>query len=241
MANTTRPLTNTEVKRSKPKAREYNLSDGMGLALRVKPNGAKLWLFNYTLPHTQKRTNISFGVYPELSLKEARAARYKARRLLLDKIDPQEHRKARQREQHEKSSETLLRAASLWFEVKCKSITPRYPSDIWRSLEKHIFPRLGHVPVNQLNAPIVIDVITAVTRQGKLDSAHRLCQRINEIMSYCISVGMLTDNSLSSIAKAFAPAKIQHMPTLAPEQLPDLMHALNAANMISTTRCLIEW
>ncbi|NYA48315.1 integrase arm-type DNA-binding domain-containing protein, partial [Haemophilus haemolyticus] len=61
MAIITKPLTNTEVERAKPQNKEYNLMDGQGLFLRVKPTGAKTWLFNYYHPTTKKRTNITIG------------------------------------------------------------------------------------------------------------------------------------------------------------------------------------
>ncbi|MGZ8163061.1 MAG: integrase arm-type DNA-binding domain-containing protein, partial [Methylobacter sp.] len=92
MARVTKPLTNTEVKQAKPKQKEFNLVDGDGLALRVKPNGSKLWVFNYFRPYTKIRTSLSFGSYPALSLAEARSKRNAARELLAKDIDPKEHR-----------------------------------------------------------------------------------------------------------------------------------------------------
>ncbi len=68
MARITKPLINTEVKQAKPKDKEFNLVDGSGLALRIKPSGSKLWLFNYVRPYTKKRTSLSFGSFPEVSL-----------------------------------------------------------------------------------------------------------------------------------------------------------------------------
>ena len=92
MANTTKPLTNTEVKQAKPKAKEYNLADGNGLYARVKPNGTKLWVFNYSRPFTKIRANISLGIYPNVSLSEARVKRQEYNTLLSKDIDPKEHR-----------------------------------------------------------------------------------------------------------------------------------------------------
>lgn len=86
MARTTKPLTNTEVKQAKPKDKIYTLSDGGGLQLRVKPNGSKLWLFDYLKPYTKKRTCISFGAFPDLSLASARGKRDTARELLAKDI-----------------------------------------------------------------------------------------------------------------------------------------------------------
>jgi len=87
-----KPLTNTEVKQSKPREKVYALSDGDGLSLRVKPNGSKLWLFNYTAPYTKKRTCLSFASYPELSIANARCKRQNVRELLAKNIDPKEQR-----------------------------------------------------------------------------------------------------------------------------------------------------
>jgi hypothetical protein len=92
MAKILKPLTNTQVKQSKPKEKVYALADGQGLQLRVKPNGSKLWIFNYYAPFTKKRTTISFGVYPNISIAEARKQREEARRLLAKDINPKERR-----------------------------------------------------------------------------------------------------------------------------------------------------
>jgi hypothetical protein len=97
MARTTKPLTDTEVKQAKPLAKEYNLADGNGLYLRVKPNGTKFWLFNYSRPYTRKRANLSFGEYPALSLVKARQKRQESLELLAQDIDPLSHRKDQQR------------------------------------------------------------------------------------------------------------------------------------------------
>jgi len=91
MAKTT-PLTDTQIKKAKPQEKEYHLYDGNGLALRIKPTGSKLWLFNYYRPISRKRSNLSLGKYPDLSLAKARAKTVAARELLADGIDPKEHR-----------------------------------------------------------------------------------------------------------------------------------------------------
>jgi hypothetical protein len=87
MAKIVTPLTNIQVKQAQSKEKEYNLSDGGGLFLRVKPNGTKSWIFNYTSPVTGKRSNLSFGVYPDLSLADAREHRAESKRLLANNID----------------------------------------------------------------------------------------------------------------------------------------------------------
>ena len=104
MANTTRPLTNTEVKQASARASEYNLADGNGLYLRVKPSGTKLWLFNYTRPFTKRRANLSLGKYPDLSLADARGEAQKLRGVLAKDVDPKEYRI----EQDRKNNKVLI-------------------------------------------------------------------------------------------------------------------------------------
>ena len=94
MAIKTTPLTATQIQQAKPKEKEYNLLDGNGLALRIKPTGSKLWLFNYYRPISRKRANLSLGKYPALTLAKARAKAIEARELLANGIDPKEHRDA---------------------------------------------------------------------------------------------------------------------------------------------------
>ena len=99
MARRTTPLTDTEIKKAKPKEKEYSLCDGYGLLLRIKPNGSKLWLFNYIRPILGTRTNLGLGTYPIVSLAEARMLRDDCRKLLAQQIDPKKHREELERKQ----------------------------------------------------------------------------------------------------------------------------------------------
>jgi hypothetical protein len=118
MARTTKSLTNTEIKQAKPKDKEYNLADGDGLMLRVKPNGSKLWLFNYCRPYTKKRANISFGAYPALTLSDAREKRQDAKAQLAKDIDPKNHRAETNQTQQQALNNTLMKVAAKWFAIK---------------------------------------------------------------------------------------------------------------------------
>lgn len=241
MPRTTKPLTNTEVKQAKPREKVYTLSDGGGLQLRVKPNGSKLWLLDYKTPYTRKRTCISFGSYPELSIADARKEREAARELLLKKIDPKEHRDEKKRLSELAHSNTLEHIALQWLNVKKTTVSEDHAARSWRSLELYIFPALGKIPIHKITAVKTIDIIRPIAAKGSLETVKRLCQRLNEVMVYAVNAGILKTNPLSGISKAFqAPVK-QHLPTLKPEQLPTLMKTLCVASIKITTRCLIEW
>jgi integrase len=241
MAKLTKPLTNTEVSQAKPKVKEYNLSDGGGLALRVKCTGSKTWLFNYYHPHNNKRSNISFGTFPIVSLKQARDNRDEARALLARSIDPKSFRDEAKRQAQQEHNNTLELVATEWFAVKKTSITPAYAEDVIRSLEKHVFPLMGKTPISIVNAVDAIKVLKPLAAAGSLETVKRLCQRLNEIMTFSVNTGVVHHNPLAGISKAFEAPSKTNMPSLRPEDLPKLMTALNTASIKIVTRCLLEW
>ncbi len=241
MARTTKPLTNTEVKQAKPKEKVYTLSDGGGLQLRVKPNGSKLWLFDYKRPFTKKRTCLSFGSYPALSLADARNKRKECKELLAKEVDPKEYRDEQSKLNELKHNNTLENIAAKWLETKKSKVSENHAIDTWRSLEIHIFPKLGKLPIHKITAVKAIEVIEPIAAKGSLETVKRLCQRLNEVMVYSVNTGLIQHNPLTGIKTAFNTPVKQNLPTLKPEELPVLMMALATASIKITTRCLIEW
>lgn len=241
MARTTKPLTDTEVKQAKSKEKEYSLADGKGLYLRVKPSGTKFWLFNYSKPHTKKRTNISFGHYPTISLAKARLLRHENLVLLSEDLDPKTYRTEREQLKSQAHGYTLERVAHSWFQTKKSKITKAYADDLYRSLELHVFPNLGEVPIHKIRAKETIETLNPIAAKGSLETIRRLCQRLNEIMVYSVNTGLIESNPLSGINKGFGAPLKHHMPTLKPDQLPLLMATIANASIKKPTRCLIEW
>ncbi|MCP4324725.1 MAG: tyrosine-type recombinase/integrase [Alteromonadales bacterium] len=242
----TSPLTNTEVKQAKPKvvdgiAKPKKLSDGDGLQLKIAANGTKSWLLNFKCPYSKKMTSMSFGLYPNISLAEARKLRQSARELLAKGLNPKQEKDLEKQLEDELNNNTFQSVAEKWFEVKKTQVSKNYAIDTWRSIELHLFPKLGNIPLNKLTAPIVIEVIRPVSAKGSLETVRRLCQRINEVMVFAVNTGLVHSNPLAGINKAFESPKKNHMLTLKPDELPELMSALNTANIKIVTRCLIEW
>lgn len=203
MARTTKPLTNTEVKQAKSKEKIYTLSDGGGLQLRIKPNGSKLWLFDYHRPYAKKRTSLSFGAYPALSLANARSKRDAAKELLAKDIDPKEYRDEESRLNETAHSNTLQHVAVQWLEIKKSKVSANHAEDSWRSLELHILPMLGKVPIHKITAVKAIETIKPIAAKGSLETVKRLCQRFNEVMIYATNTGLINANPLAGIGKAF--------------------------------------
>lgn len=241
MARTTKPLSDTEIKNAKPKDKVYNLADGKGLYLKIKPSGYKVWIFNYQKPFTKKRIADTLGEYPALTLARARSKRNDYLTLLANSIDPIEHKLEQNRHNAEKNGHTLSVVAKKWIEVKKSQVSNDHAGDILRSLELHIFPKLGELPIDKLRARNVIEVLKPIAAKGSLETVKRLTQRLNEVMVYAVNIDLISANPLSGVSKAFAAPKKNHMPTLQPDQLPELMKTIANASIKRTTRCLIEW
>lgn len=241
MARTTRPLTNTEVLRAKALEKDLTLHDGGGLFLIVKISGKKLWRFRYQRPATKQRTMMGLGAFPALSLADARGLRADYLALLANGIDPQVQAEVFEEQQQIALDSIFSTVAANWFQLKSKSVTQDYAKDIWRSLEKDVFPAIGEIPVQQIRARTLVEALEPIKARGALETVRRLIQRINEIMTYAVNTGLIDANPASGVGMAFEKPKKQNMPTLRPEELPKLMRSLVMSNLSVTTRCLIEW
>jgi len=241
MARITRPLTNNEILKAKPREKDFTLHDGDGLFLLVKTSGKKLWRFRYQRPNSTSRTNLSLGAYPALTLAAARLIRDQHLSLLAQDIDPQQQQEIVSEQRQIELDSIFSTVAANWFQLKSKSVTPDYAKDIWRSLDKDVFPAIGEIPVQEIKARTIIEALEPIKARGALETVRRLVQRINEIMIYAVNTGLLDANPTSGVGMAFERPKKQNMPTLRPEELPKLMRSLVMSNLSIPTRCLIEW
>lgn len=241
MARTTRPLTHTEVQKAKAIEKDLTLHDGDGLFLLVKTTGKKLWRFRYLRPGTSSRTMVSLGAYPALSLADARQIRAEKLAILARGIDPQAKEAAEAEQQQIAQESIFLNVAKQWFALKKASVSTKHAEDIWRSLEKDILPSIENVPVQDIKARLLIQVLEPIKARGALETVRRLVQRINEIMIYAVNTGLIDANPASGIGNVFERPKKQHMPTIRPEELPKLMRTISMSNLSIPTRCLLEW
>ncbi|EIZ9235824.1 integrase domain-containing protein [Cronobacter sakazakii] len=241
MARITRPLTNNEILKAKPREKDFTLHDGDGLFLLVKTSGKKLWRFRYQRPGSGSRTNLSLGSYPALTLAAARQIRDQHLTTLAQGIDPQQQQEQASEQRQIELDSIFSTVAANWFQIKSKSVTEDYAKDIWRSLDKDVFPAIGEIPVQEIKARTIVEALEPIKARGALETVRRLVQRVNEIMIYAVNTGLIDANPASSVGMAFEKPKKQNMPTLRPEELPKLMRSLVMSNLSVPTRCLIEW
>ncbi|UDD13722.1 tyrosine-type recombinase/integrase [Klebsiella pneumoniae] len=241
MARITRPLTNNEILKAKPREKDFTLHDGDGLFLLVKTSGKKLWRFRYQRPGSSSRTNLSLGSYPALTLAAARQIRDQHLTTLAQGMDPQQQQEQESEQRQIELDSIFSTVAANWFQIKSRSVTEDYAKDIWRSLDKDVLPAIGAIPVQEIKARTIVEALEPIKARGALETVRRLVQRINEIMIYAVNTGLIDANPASGVGMAFEKPKKQNMPTLRPEELPKLMRSLVMSNLSVTTRCLIEW
>lgn len=243
MARTVTALTDTKIKNAKPKVKEYSLADGQGLFLRIKPNGAKVWLFNYSQPYTKKRTNLTLGAYPDISLQQARELREECRALLAQNVDPQQHRQQQEQAKKAEIENTFDVIAWQWFEYRKtkKHFSADYQKDISRLIEMYLLPDFGGLPMTAITAPLALKAFKPLQESGKLETLKRSIQKLNEIMTYAVHREIIPYNPTANIKKEFDSPTVEHFKTIKPEELSDFLYALNTAQIKLQTRYLILW
>ncbi|MGC0906458.1 integrase [Pantoea agglomerans] len=241
MARQTKPLSVKEIESAKPWEADYVLYDGDGLELLIKSSGSKIWQFRYIRPVTKKRAKKSIGHYPSVTLADARSYRAEARVLLAKQIDPQEHQQEQLRSSLEAKTNTFQLVAERWWNVKKASVTEDYAGDIWRSLERDVLPAIGDISITDIKAHTLVQAVQPVQARGTLETVRRLCQRINEVMVYAQNTGLIDAVPSVNIGKAFEKPQKKNMPSIRPDQLPQLMQTMRNANIIQSTRCLFMW
>lgn len=246
MAKLAKKLTDTEIKNTKPGDKEINLFDGDGLLLRIAPDtkgGKKNWYFRYSVPVTKKRTKMSLGTYPHLTLAKARTLRDEYLSLLANGIDPQVHNNEKANALKDATENTLQAVARKWLDEKIKTstISQDHAEDIWRSLEKNIFLTLGDVPIKEIRPKMLKQHLDPIERRGVLETLRRLISRLNEIFRYAAMEELIEFNPADNLGQRFSKPKKQNMPALPPNELPRFMMALANASIRLETRMLIEW
>ncbi|HCR9738399.1 integrase domain-containing protein [Citrobacter sp. FR21RM1OL9030] len=246
MAKIAKKLTDTEIKSTKPTDKEINLFDGDGLILRISAlakGGKKNWYFRYAVPVSKKRTKMSLGTYPHLTLARARALRDEYLSLLANGIDPQVHNNDKANALKNATEHTLQAVARKWLDEKVKTsgISQDHAEDIWRSLERNIFPSLGNVPINEIRPKLLKQHLDPIEQRGVLETLRRIISRLNEIFRYAATEELIEFNPADNLGQRFSKPKKQNMPALPPSELPRFLVALNNASIRLETRLLIEW
>ncbi|MCX8309663.1 tyrosine-type recombinase/integrase [Escherichia coli] len=228
-------LTDIKVRTAKPTDKQYKLTDGSGMHLLVHPNGSKYWRLQYRFDGKQKM--LALGVYPDVSLADARTRRDDARNLLANNIDPGDKKKSDKIEQEE--ARTFEQLAVEWHATN-KKWSEEHSRRVLKSLEDNLFPAIGQRNIADLKTRDLLAPIKAVELSGRLEVASRLQQRTTAIMRYAVQSGLLDYNPAQEMVGAVASSNRQHRPALQLKRIPELLRRIDSYTGRPLTRLAVE-
>ena len=229
-------LTDIKCRSAKGKEKPYKMFDGGGLYLEILTSGKRLWRLKYYFLGKEKR--ISFGPYPLVSLADARDERDKAKKLLLQDIDPSKARKNKRAEISRNSENTFKVIALEWFDLQTDRWSMGYAQKNKRILEMNLFPYIGDMPIAEIKTPDLVDCLRKVEKRGALDIAGKTKQIAGMVLRYAIQIGKCELNAADNLQGALKPKRQKHFAALDVKELPDFLKALerNEARIYERTR-----
>jgi integrase len=232
-------LTNVVVRNATPQEKPYKLVDGRGLYVLVNKAGK---YFRWDYRFAGKRKTLALGVYPEISLKEAREKHEDLRRMLARDIDPMEIKKQKKAEIQAEVENTFEFVAREWF-VKNNAVwTAKHADTIISRLQNNIFPWLGFVEVSAVTAPMLLEVLRRIEERGALETAHRVKQICGQVFRYAVATGRAERDPSFDLRGALAPTKSKSMATITdPKKIGVLMRAIDGYQGSIITRCALKF
>ncbi|EEU9398229.1 tyrosine-type recombinase/integrase [Escherichia coli] len=215
-----------QVDAAKPREKAYKLADGAGLYLEVVPSGSRYWRMKYRFNGKEKR--MAFGVYPAVSLAQARALRDEAKKKLAEGIDPSFAKKEEKLVRDVQLNNTFQAVALEWHGTKVSRWSEGYASDIIEAFNKDIFPYIGQLPVNDIKPLVLLNVLRRMESRGATEKAKKVRQRCSEVFRYAIVTGRAEYNPAADLTSAMSGHESKHYPFLTVEELPDFFKALSS-------------
>ena len=239
----TNQLTELSIKQAKPKEKQYKLTDGEGMYLRVYPNGSKYWQLQYWFDGKQKI--LSFGVWPNISLKEARDERFAAKKLIKEGIEPNDKKKERLVvESFERDMEKIRKISTFqivtheWFSRQSTQWTERHSKGVLSSLEMHVFPDLGEIPIADISNQNVIATLRKLESEGKYETCYRIRQKLEAIFSFAEIEGLCIGNPARGLQKILTKPQPKSQNSLPISELPEFLKKIDADTGASKTTSL---
>ncbi|AXC74282.1 tyrosine-type recombinase/integrase [Salmonella enterica] len=229
-------LTDIKVRTTKPSDKPFKLTDGQGMHLLINPNGSKYWRLQYRFGGKQKV--LALGVYPMVSLGEARRKRDEAKKLVSDGIDPSEKKKADKIEQSE--ALTFEAVARDWHTACKRKWSDSHSERVLKSLEDNLFSSIGQRKIAELKTKDLLVPVKTVAASGRLEVAARLQQRTTAIMRYAVQNGLIDYNPAQEMSGAIAVAKRTHRPALPFDRFSELLERIESFKGRKLTKLAVK-
>lgn len=233
-------LSVADVKKKRELEKPLKLSDGQGLFLLIQPNGKKYWRYSYRFEGKQK--TLALGVFPEVSLAEARELREDARALLKKtKVDPSGHRKALKQSQTSQDMDSFEVVAREWFANQSPIWVTTHADKIIRRLERDIFPWLGSSPIASITAQQLLIAARRIEERGVKETARRALLNCSQVFRYAIATGRAERDPVPDLKGALQPAKTTHFATMTdPKAISELLRAIDEYHGSFITKCALQ-
>ncbi len=222
------PLTDTACRNAKPAEKPRKLADGEGLYLLVKPTGAKYWRLKYRF--AGKERLLALGVYPEVTLAQAREERTRARELLRSGQDPATARRLARLGVRDASANTFEAIAREWFGRKRETWVASHSDRILRRFERDIFPWIGARPIAEITTPEILAVLRKIQERGAIETAHRARWDCSQVFKYAAETGRAERDPTASFSRDAlrAPVYRSHAAITDPAELGRLLREVDA-------------
>jgi integrase len=227
------PLTDAKVRNTKPDKKPFKISDAGGLYLLVKPNGAKLWRWKYRI--AGKENHFAIGEYSRVSLGEAREARDAARKLVKQGIHPAHNRQAQRLAQVAENANTFEAVAREWISKKKPGWTAYYLRQVERFLEADVFPYAGNLPIRNVRAAHLLEIVRRVQGRGAETVALLVRQWCSAIFRYAVATLRADGDPAVALKGAITRPKTEHRKPLSREQIGAFTKALDSYGGYRTT------
>jgi len=232
-------LTNAKIKSAQPGAKPFKLFDGRGLYLEVSPNGGRWWRLKYRYDGKEKR--VSLGVYPDVSLKDARDRCDDARRDIAAGIDPSENRKAVKAARTEQVANSFEVVTREWYGKHADSWASSHGVRVLRLFERDIFPWIGERPVADIVAPELLAVVRRIEGRGALETAHRALGNCGQVFRYAVATGRAARDPTGDLRGALPPVKGEHFAAVTePQRVGELLRVLDGYKGTLPVRCALK-
>lgn len=216
-------LTDAKIRTLKPSDKPFKVSDSHGLYLLVKPGGSRHWYLKYRI--NGKESRIALGAYPAVSLSDARQQREGVRKMLALNINPVQQRAA---ERGSRTPDKVFKNVALAWHKSNRKWSQNTADRLLASLNNHIFPVIGNLPVSELKPRHFIDLLKRIEEKGLLEVASRTRQHLSNIMRHAVYQGLIDTNPAANLGGVTTPPVRRHYPALPLERLPELLERIGA-------------
>lgn len=235
------PLSDTKVRNAKPRERAYKLFDGGGLYVEVMPDGRKLWRFKYTRPNGNEN-RLGFGVYPAVSLAQARAQRESARAVVAVGRDPGAVKHEARRAAKVAAGNSFESVAREWFDTQKGGWTPVYAGKVLASLVNDAFPEFGAAPIAEISTQQLLAALKKIEARGVRETTKRVLQRSRAVFAYAVIHGYCERNPAVDIDSetALKSKPVRHQARVSPLELPQLLRDIEGYGGDAITRLSLQ-